>query len=242
MEALGIQTVERIKRSRPGGIYDEVKVTFGEAVDRDSVAYKGNMLSEFVDKDGRPTAGIRLDIPDYLAGDFKTLTDYGIRMRHLHGKTTRRYIKYDEDNYTIYLELRLPHGRSYLKITPDLAKRMREEDDREEIQSARDSLRGRPRLSAPESISANHTPLSNAPFVVPQRPRSESSNPALAFERINDGLRREAMGPTGWRPRNAKTSGLMDDIEPAEVGSEDEDGGRQESTNAFTWKPQPATR
>ena len=137
---LGIDSVERTRPSQRSGIYDEVRVTMQETADRDWLAARGRYLAPYRTTEGKPTAGIRLDIPDYLAGDFRTLEDYGLLMKRLHGPSTKKYIKYDDAAFMIYLELRLPGGRSYLKITPSLAKELRESNDREELDLASKEL------------------------------------------------------------------------------------------------------
>ena len=129
IDQLGIERVERTRPSQRSGIYDELRVTMMEPADRDWLAGRGKLLAPHRDKEGKPTAGLRLDIPDYLAGDFRTLEDYGLLMKRQHGQGTKKYIKYDDSIYSIYLELRLPGGRSYLKITPQLAKELRETND-----------------------------------------------------------------------------------------------------------------
>ena len=74
-----------------------------------------------------------MDVPDYLAGDFKTLNNYGYQMKRVHGKSTRKYVKYDDDNYSLLLDLKLPGAGSYLKIGPSLAKSLMAESERVEI-------------------------------------------------------------------------------------------------------------
>ena len=63
------------------------------------ITSKGRMLADYKDETGHPTAGMRMDVPDFLASTFKILDNYGARMRRIHGKETRKYIKYDEPAY-----------------------------------------------------------------------------------------------------------------------------------------------
>ena len=89
---LGIKWIERTRSAPKARVKDEIRVTFNNQFLRDEMAAKGRMLANMVDSEGNPTAGFRLDVPDYLAADFKTLTDYGYRMRRVHGKETKRHV------------------------------------------------------------------------------------------------------------------------------------------------------
>ena len=111
---------------------------------RDEMASKGRLLAECRDPEGKPTAGLRMDVPDFLGRDYKLLTDYGFRMWRAHGEGTKRYVKYDEDCYGLVLELKLPAAQSYLRITPDMARSFNEEGDIAEINRVRRDLTARP--------------------------------------------------------------------------------------------------
>ena len=112
------------------------------------------MLADYKDDTGKPTAGIRMDIPDFLASTFKILDNYGERMQRIHGRETRKYIKYDEPVYSLLPELKLPGGDSWLRLTPDLAG---------EFSSLSEIDRNRKKLTARRTIepmqSANHIPI-----------------------------------------------------------------------------------
>ena len=87
-------------------IKDEIHATFSSQFNRDEFASKGRLLGNDVDGEGKPTAGFHLDVPDYLAADFKAVNDCGFPMRNVHGRETRKYIKYDDENYSLFLELK----------------------------------------------------------------------------------------------------------------------------------------
>ena len=93
----------------------------GHPLARDHLMTKGPMLAKYITEEGKPLAGIRIDIPDFLSSDFKTLEGYGARMRRINGKMTKKYVKLD-DNYGLYLHLRLPGEDTWLRITPSLAR------------------------------------------------------------------------------------------------------------------------
>ena len=158
VELLGIERVARI-RNQPGQrVHNEIRVQMSRPWARDHIASKGRLLSEYVDQENRPTAGIRMDVPDFLAADFKTLDRYGLRMKNTHGKGTKRYIKYDEPNLGLILELRMPGDFTWLRITPSMAREFVDASDREDIDRNRRKLTAR-RTLQPPTTSANYTPL-----------------------------------------------------------------------------------
>ena len=159
---LGIQWIDRIRSAPRARIKEEIRITFTNQYLRDEFASKGRLLSGEVDEEGKPTAGLRMDIPDFLAADFKTLSDYGFRMKNAHGKETRKYIKYEDDSYGLFLELKLPHSNSFIKLTPDLARSLSDEGDRDEVNRLRKDLTAKfvpPRFTTAPTTSANLQPI-----------------------------------------------------------------------------------
>ena len=141
---LGIRWVERTRIPPRSKINNEVRVTFTSQYYRDELASKGRQLAGHIDNTGASTAGFRLDIPDFLSSDFKVLNDYGYLMKRTHGKDTRKYIKYDDEEFGLYLELKLPDAGGYLRINPDLARSLMAESERFEIDRRRKDLLARP--------------------------------------------------------------------------------------------------
>ena len=112
-------------------------------------------------------------------------------MRRLHGKETRRYVKYDDEDYSIFLELRLPGNPVWLRISPFLARELKEEADREELAAAKKSLRMPIRKSTPVvDLASNFSPVLPRPLNRPSR-HGESQTDQL--NRINQNLRAESM-------------------------------------------------
>ena len=170
IDNLGIEAAERT-RTRSlinSDIHMEVRVTMADPDSRDYVASKGRLLATYVNSEGRPTAGIRMEVPEFLASDFKTLEQYGRRMRRMHGTATRKYIKYDDGNWGLIMELKLPESENWLNITPTAARSFLQNQDRQEIEQAniapRQSWGGRV-----ASGSANFEPIG--------RPRTTSDGP-----------------------------------------------------------------
>ena len=155
VDSLGIDWVERTRVAPRSKIHNEVRILLPDPRTRDFLASKGRMLSTYVDNARRPTAGFRMDIPDYLAKDYKILEDYAFRMREAHGRDTRKSIRYDDNGYTIYLDLKLPGSMSWLRITPDLARELRERRNKDDIEAARPMLMARPRMDPYGSIGSS---------------------------------------------------------------------------------------
>ena len=143
IDALEITWIERTRVSPRSSVYNEICVTFGDASTRDHIASKGQLLSHYIDEQKKPMAGFRMDVPDFLAADYKILYDYGWRMRRAHGSDVRRYIKYDEPNYSLVLELRIPGNDVWLKIPPRLAIELRQRSESEDVDQARALLTAR---------------------------------------------------------------------------------------------------
>ena len=155
-------------------IQHEIRVTFANQFLRDEFASKGRLLADHVDEAGFSTASFRLDVPNYLARDFKVLNDYGYQMRCVHGKLTRRYVKYDDENLRLILELKFPGAGCYLKIRAKLARSLIAEGERVEINCCRDELLARHDTS---TIERNLQLLSGAP---PSSAASEDSSSTWA--------------------------------------------------------------
>lgn len=192
--------MERIRNPPRSRIQHEIRVTFSNQVLRDEFASRGKLLANHIDEQGNSTAGFRMDVPDFLSSDFKVFNDYGHLMRRTHGKSTRKYVKFDDDAFGLYLELRLPGAGSYLKIKPPLARSLIAEGERVEIDCFRGDLLARPQL---DNRMATDSPLSN-PNLIPLPPKS-NGNPRPAD--INSkllSLVHPERGPQS--PRNA-TSG-----------------------------------
>jgi hypothetical protein len=126
---LQVEDIERVRTPPRSKAHSEVRITLGLPESRDFVFSQGKMLADYVKEDGSPTAGFKMDIPDFLAADFASLEDLSFKLRRLHGKETRRYIRYDDSEYSLYLEVRLPRSTDWLRISPSMARDMRAKYD-----------------------------------------------------------------------------------------------------------------
>ena len=103
-DELGIKSVKRVKSAPRGIAFLEVLVEFSDTYARDDILMRGPMLSGYRDPAGKPTTGIRLDIPTHLMGSFKTLEAFGFALKRRHGQGLRKHIKFDDFTGTLYMQ------------------------------------------------------------------------------------------------------------------------------------------
>ena len=132
--------VIRVRNSPQNAVFLEIIVTFLDPSERDFFFSKAKNLASYRDESGSPTTGIRMDIVPYLLPTFKLLNSHGFEIRNSHGNETRRYIKFDEDNLSLYLEIRLPGQQKWIRIKADQARSYSDEKDRIEYMNIRKDL------------------------------------------------------------------------------------------------------
>ena len=96
---IGQEDIERIDRAsesrkKPGR--NEVIVTFFDKQKRDLVVSSSPALASRIEAEGRPTAGIRLEVSPELSDTFRLLSRFGTRLRARHGVGTKHHIKFDD--------------------------------------------------------------------------------------------------------------------------------------------------
>ena len=109
--------VRRAKQTRKSAVQYEVAVVFIDKHVRDLVASHRRNLAVFTDEKGLPTAGLRLEYPSVLGKVFRDLDWYGREMRSKHSKGTRRNIKFDDTEETMYIYIRLPNETFWHRIS-----------------------------------------------------------------------------------------------------------------------------
>ena len=154
----------------------EVCVTFADTDDRDFVTSRAVNLGNLVQEDGRPQAGIRLDIPGFLLPTFRDLN-----VRKSHGKKTKTHIKFDDSKHSLVLELKLPSSENWLRISPDKARELTVESTAAELRKLQDELRERGRKTDDSSwtSSVNSIPLGSR--LEGWRPPSRDGYPFTQF-------------------------------------------------------------
>ena len=131
---LNIERVERTGLPDNDLVHNELRIVTSSPNARDYLYSKGPKLAAYVDEDRRPTAGFRVDVPDFLGAEWKMLDELGFQIKRDNGPGTRKYVKYDDYNYSLYLEVRLPGSTTWTKITPESATRMRRKREREDLE------------------------------------------------------------------------------------------------------------
>ena len=66
-------------------------------------------------------AGVRLEVPPELDDTFKLLSRFGTRLRARHGEGTRRHIKFDDWEASMYMNIKLPGDEEWSRVTPEMA-------------------------------------------------------------------------------------------------------------------------
>lgn len=79
-------------------------------------------LASKIDRDGKPTAGIRLEVPPELDGMFRLLSRFGTGLRARHGSGTKRHIQFDDFTGSLYTNIKLPGDKAWTKVTAQMAK------------------------------------------------------------------------------------------------------------------------
>ena len=153
---LGILRVIRSDLPPHTQAYNEVLVIFKDLRQRDYVYMKSRLLAKYIDPETRkPTAGFRMEIPDYLMSTFKLLEEVGYQLRDEYGERLRKYIKYDDNNISLYMEVRFPEERRWFRMSPRAAKEIHESGDRETL----DAIKTRIRHRSAERATTTPTPL-----------------------------------------------------------------------------------
>ena len=135
---MNIISIRRVRSSPATKINNEVLVTFGDQDQRDFVFSLGNRLASFNDN-GKPTAGMRMDVPATLVDAHKLLNDLGYQIKRRFGEETRKYVKFDSDKENLYLEVRLPGSFNWLRIDTDMAREMKTKYDERELNRIRNT-------------------------------------------------------------------------------------------------------
>ena len=164
VSGIGVEEIRRARSSPNSNTFLEVIVTFAEIDDRDFVASRAVNLADHVNQDGRPKAGIRMDVPAFLLSTFKDLNSYAYNVRKSRGKKAKTHIKFDDQNGSLILELRLPGSENWLKITPTRARELNVEANAEELARLQRELKSRAARRSSEqddswSDSVNSLPL-----------------------------------------------------------------------------------
>lgn len=157
-----VENVIRVRNNLGNHVYAEALVMFHRATDRDLIASKWRNLAYFIDNDGKPTAGLKMDIPPHLMPTFRLLQSSTRMIRRGHGSECRVYIKYDDGCCDLYLDAKLARDSHWMKITWDQAKEMNKDKESEEFNALKRTVR-QAGLMNPNMIPFGPAPLALCP-------------------------------------------------------------------------------
>ena len=118
-----IDDISRAAEPSGPGARDEVLVRFRDSASRDRVMGCAAKLAPFIDAEGKPTAGLRIEVPLHLRPTFKLLFRYGQTLRTRHGPGTRRHVKFDDHLRSLYLNVKLPGDENWSRVSAEVARR-----------------------------------------------------------------------------------------------------------------------
>ena len=99
-------------------------------------------------------------MPDYLGSDFRVLEAVGYQLREEYGPTLKKYVKYDDENYGLVLELKFPEpdNKRWIRMTADTARDIRDSGNSEVLRGVETRMR---RRSAASSTAASTTTVTS---------------------------------------------------------------------------------
>ena len=127
---------------------NEIVVRFKTTEIRDSVMSHSPNLAEHISNDGKPTAGVRLEVPSHLTSAMQDFLNYGRDLHKQHGSGFKRYIKFDDTEMCLFMQARLPNTDEWLHIDHAMAIESRR------VRAKRNVAFSRSRLSSSQGSSA----------------------------------------------------------------------------------------
>ena len=103
------------QRSR---VNNEYVVTFDSIETRNAMKSYANGLAG-----NQGAAGLRLELPEFLKGNYRILDKHGLAVKELYGANTKRNIKFDDRNNDLMLDIKLPGSTKWHNVTIEQAKK-----------------------------------------------------------------------------------------------------------------------
>ena len=118
-----VEQVRRVRMRRGKDSQLEVIVLFVDIEARDLVASYAQNLAQFIDQAGKPTAGVRFDVPDHLSGVHRTLLQYGHAMWIKYNKDPafKRNIRFDDVEMSFCLDIKFPGKEKWVTASYERA-------------------------------------------------------------------------------------------------------------------------
>ena len=197
---LGIESVARVRSSPRGQSFMEVVVVFEENYYRDKVLACGPKLAGYRDDDGRPTCGLRLQIPGHLMSQFKTLESFAFSKKRDFNGRIKKHIKFDDASGGLFIQMKHLDDQDWSNFSYDQALQEQEKGNARRVKK---SLL----LRSPEpSTSQKEVELPARKNVTEDRRKNGSFTPikrtqAAPGPRPRTGTSRDNATATGtWRP------------------------------------------
>ena len=118
-----VSSISRPKISSGRAAKDEIIIKFANIATWDTVVRASAKLAGSIDRDGRPTAGIRIKVPRRLRMAFSILFRYGQQLTGRHGEGTRKHVKFDNTTRSLYLNVKLPGDERWSRVSLEVARR-----------------------------------------------------------------------------------------------------------------------
>ena len=143
-EDIGKFTVSRPEKSRTNlaasAVHSEVVVEFRDKFVRDQVMACGPKLAGYVDRDKRPTCGMRLEIPKHLAPSFSILNRYGASLKKKAGTQVKKHIKFDNFGKCMFIQVKVDGDGEWMNVSVDEARASNTRSDMKKNQRLRQIL------------------------------------------------------------------------------------------------------
>ena len=156
-----IISVRRHRAARGKKEIGEVIVLFADVSTRDRITYYSRNLGNWVDPRGKPTAGVRPDVPAHLGGVHRTLMRYGyaLHSKYKFDKNLKRNVRFDDSEETMVIDVRLPGREKWVTVRFERALKdqrdMQRRDD-EMIEDIEDFLSTNP--GSATGMAGDHAP------------------------------------------------------------------------------------
>ena len=130
-----------------------------------------------------------------LDATFKLLSRFGTRLCARHGEGTKRHVKFDNFEASLYINVKLPGDTEWSRVSPAMAKTDLDQSSREETACIlrRMAVSGNPAISGPSKR------LAAQPASLPVATTSASLTPGVTSAATTSGVR-----PRPWVPRASR--------------------------------------
>ena len=137
---------------------------------------------------------MRLDYPAFLGGTFRNLEWYGAHLRKEHGMGTRRNIRFDEENLSLYMDVLLPGAeQKWLRVSPQMAEEAKRENQQNNDMATKWLLRAPRQRRLGSSISGPSGSRSGTPATGLGQGRAAGSRRGNADANKNQGQQEDKM-------------------------------------------------